>query len=177
MPCSRYRNLYFIRPLIEIDKKSIIDWLERNNKQYKIDKTNLENIFFRNRIRNQLMPYLQKFNPAIEDSLFNLAATSAVDYDFIYQYCYRRYQKIRKISARKVELNLDKLRRLHPAVVTEIIRIAIEEVKGNLRKLELKHFQEIIDLLKNRPSGSIVSLPELIVKKRIKVLVIKSLLL
>ncbi|MFA5015485.1 MAG: tRNA lysidine(34) synthetase TilS [Actinomycetota bacterium] len=50
----------FIRPLIDISRKDIISYLDNKKIAYCLDRTNLENIYFRNRIRNLLIPFLSK---------------------------------------------------------------------------------------------------------------------
>lgn len=50
----------FIRPIIECSRAEIIDYLEKNNLEYCIDKTNLENTYLRNKIRNLLLPFIRK---------------------------------------------------------------------------------------------------------------------
>jgi len=55
-----------------------------------------------------------------------------------------------------------------------VLRIAIEDVKGHMRKLESKHLDELRDLVLHRPSGSIVDLPDLVVKKEDKTLLIQT---
>ncbi len=59
----------FIRPFLETAKKDILLLLSQKNIQYRIDKTNKENLFLRNKIRNQLLPLLESYNPGIRFSL------------------------------------------------------------------------------------------------------------
>lgn len=51
-----------LRPLLKIEKKEILDYLEKNNLEYKIDKTNFENDFSRNKIRNLIIPKFSEIN-------------------------------------------------------------------------------------------------------------------
>ena len=50
----------FVRPIIECSRSEIIDYLEKNNIKFCTDKTNLENIYLRNKIRNLLLPFIRK---------------------------------------------------------------------------------------------------------------------
>ena len=58
------RDNKYIRPLIETARKDIEEYCIINKLEPKIDKSNLESIYKRNKIRNDLIPYIQKeYNP------------------------------------------------------------------------------------------------------------------
>nr|WP_307774360.1 tRNA lysidine(34) synthetase TilS [uncultured Cetobacterium sp.] len=62
-----------IRPINEIYKGEIMDYLDSNNIQYRIDKTNFENEFTRNSIRLDLIPYIEnRYNPNFKEKIYNL---------------------------------------------------------------------------------------------------------
>jgi len=177
LPLSKYKGVVLIRPLIEIRKKEILAWLKLNNLDYRIDKTNFEEKFFRNKIRHKLMPLLEEFNPNVRNAIFNLAKVASFDYDFIYKLSLKEFNILKKAGSGFVKLKLEKLKKLHPAIITSVLGIAIEEIKGNLRRLESRHFSEILELIFDRPQNSIVHLPDLEVKKENDSLIIKSLIL
>jgi tRNA(Ile)-lysidine synthase len=175
---SKYRGITVIRPLIEMNKKEIIDWLKYNKIYYCIDESNFEDKFFRNRIRLKLLPFLQELNPNIVDNLCNLAHNLSVDYDFIYNIAKEKFQYLkRRETKRDIRLDLKGLKELPPAIFNNVFRVAVEELKGNVRKIEGRHIKEIKDLVLNRPCGSIVDLPDLLVKKEENLLIIQTLIL
>jgi len=178
LPKSKYNGLTVIRPLIEMRKQDILSWLKENNVGYCVDKTNFEDKFFRNRIRLKLIPFLEELNPSIIQSLHNLSKTLSLDYDFIYTFSRNTFEALKKgDSKREIKLNLEGLKKLHPAILQNVIRIAFEEVKGDTRKIELRHLDEVADLIFKRPVGSIVHLPSLLVRKDNSSIVIKTLIL
>lgn len=64
------KNDKIIRPLLFAWKKDILDYLKENKLSFRLDKTNKENKFTRNKIRNILIPYLEKnFNPKIKKTI------------------------------------------------------------------------------------------------------------
>lgn len=78
----RYKNKDIIRPFLNIERSSIIQFAKENNIAYRLDKSNSKNIFSRNKIRNKLIPYLEKnFNPAIRKILAHTAITIGDDYE------------------------------------------------------------------------------------------------
>ena len=66
------REIY-IRPISEIYKRDILDYLDGNSIPYCIDHTNFENEFTRNSIRLDLIPFIeQRYNPKFKDKIFSL---------------------------------------------------------------------------------------------------------
>lgn len=62
-----------VRPINEIYKKDIMDYLDSNMIEYRVDKTNFENEFTRNSIRLDLIPYIEeKYNSNFKDKIHNL---------------------------------------------------------------------------------------------------------
>lgn len=63
-----------IRPLLKVKKSEIVTWLKKKNIKFRIDKSNQDNSFYRNSIRNELIPLLEKkYNPLVKNKIFNLA--------------------------------------------------------------------------------------------------------
>ena len=64
----------YIRPLIECERKEIEEYCKENNIEPRIDKTNFENVYTRNKIRNVVIPYIeQEFNPNIIETMDRLS--------------------------------------------------------------------------------------------------------
>lgn len=69
----KIKNSNIIRLISEIYKKDILEYLNKNKIQYKIDKTNFENEFTRNSIRLDLIPFIEKrYNTKFKDKIFSL---------------------------------------------------------------------------------------------------------
>ena len=72
-----------IRPLINVTKDEARRWLESKGVVWREDSSNELNQFLRNRIRNELLPVLETYNPAVQRVLSRTAAVSAAEADFI----------------------------------------------------------------------------------------------
>jgi tRNA(Ile)-lysidine synthase len=139
----KFKNQNIIRPLLNVPRKEILAYLRKNIIAYRIDKTNLGTDFTRNKIRNKLIPQLEKgFNQNIQESLFKFSESAAADYDFI-----RRFAKV-WLAANKV-LKVSSLNLLHPSIRREVLRQAIEKHNPNLREIESNHIEEINKILKS----------------------------
>jgi tRNA(Ile)-lysidine synthase len=61
-----------IRPILCLSKKEILEYLEDNKFEYRIDESNLSNEYERNFLRNDVIPLIQKnLNPSFEENILN----------------------------------------------------------------------------------------------------------
>jgi len=163
LPLIKLKGKTFIRPLIEIEKEEIIEWLKEKKIEYRVDSSNFEERFFRNKIRLNILPLLKKLNPNIKNNLFNLARLSAWNYDFITKLAYKELEQLREEEGKGfLILNLERLKRLHPFLFLQVLRLAIEEVKGDTRRLDWRHFEKILEAITKK--NVIIDLPHLIVE-------------
>jgi len=65
-------NWWILRPLLNLEKNEILDYLDKNNLKYNIDESNFENIYTRNKLRNNIIPQFSEVNPAYKKNLNNL---------------------------------------------------------------------------------------------------------
>lgn len=170
IPKRKINGLTVIRPLIEVPRRKIEKYLKIRRIKPRLDYTNLEDIYFRNRIRNKLLPLLEKeYNPNIKEILANMAESSGVDYAYLLHLSRRVFSRSAKSAGKnRINLKLDKFLKSDLALQRMVLRHCITLVKGNLRRLAFKHIKEIEDLVLNRPDNSVVNLPKgvSVVKKR-----------
>lgn len=72
-----------LRPLLGITKTEILEYLEKNGLEYKIDKTNFENDFTRNKIRNIILPNFSEINKNYKKNISNFMNYLAEIKDFV----------------------------------------------------------------------------------------------
>lgn len=153
LPKKEMGNFVIIRPLIKTSRKTIEAYLKKRNIKARTDRTNLQDIYFRNRIRNNLLPLLEaKYNRNIKELLSNTAETIAYDYDFL--------AKKSESLVQGNRMELSRFNKMHPAMRRLTLRSIVARLKGNTRRLTFRHIQEIEDLIFNRPIKSVVDLPQ-----------------
>ena len=163
LPVRKIQDIILFRPLLNVKKKEILAFLEDKKIPYRIDPTNTQTKFFRNKVRLELLPLLAKeYNPNITHILTNLANNVVTDYAYLEEQTNKLFSRHTKYSKNRQSLHIDKkaLTRQHPSLQRMLIRRGIEHVQGNLKRLTLTHLHEIEDLLANRPNASIVHLPK-----------------
>jgi tRNA(Ile)-lysidine synthase len=159
----KIRGVIFIRPLLKTTRRKIDKFLKSKNIKARIDSTNKQDLFLRNKIRHNLIPLLKKeYNKNIVEVLANLAESISYDYEYLDQVA--RF----KVKGNSLRLNIKKILLLHPAILRLKIRQSIASIQGDTRRIGFVHIQEIEDLLNHRPDKSIVDLPKGISVQKIR---------
>ena len=65
----RVKNELIVRPLLCINREQILNYLKENQLDYVIDSTNNENVFIRNKFRNEIIPQITAFNSSFKKNL------------------------------------------------------------------------------------------------------------
>ncbi len=66
---SNEHQVTLVRPLLFAERSDIERFAKINNINYRVDKTNLDSTFKRNKIRNEIIPLLAQLNPSIIKTL------------------------------------------------------------------------------------------------------------
>ncbi|MCT4565947.1 MAG: tRNA lysidine(34) synthetase TilS [Maledivibacter sp.] len=155
------RDGKIIRPLLDIDRKEIEEYCKENDLKPRIDKTNLEAIYTRNKIRLELIPYIKEnFNPSIIDALWRSANLLRDDSHYLDLLTEEKLKGI-TIKKNEDEFSLDQngFDKLNIAMKKRILRSAIREVKGNLKEVGWTHIEGILELIDRKKVGSRLDLP------------------
>ncbi|MFZ5987987.1 MAG: tRNA lysidine(34) synthetase TilS [Bacillota bacterium] len=164
-----------IRPLLDIKREEIENYCNVHRLNPRIDSSNLETVYTRNKIRLEVIPYINKlFDADIVHSISKMSELIKSDSDFIEQNMEELYNKaVKKIDDGEITLNLSVLSRYHMAAKRRVIRNSIKEVKGNIKGIENIHIENINDLIEGGKVGSELHLPGGIrVKKSYEILTV-----
>lgn len=153
------RDKIYVRPILNLSRSEIEKYCEVNNISPRIDKTNLESIYARNKVRLELIPYMeQNFNKDIIKTLNRLSDIVKKDNDYLESIATKEYEKYCEIGKGRVILN-KKAFLEHEAIVSRIIRSALLEVNNNLYNFEKIHISSIVNLQKHE-TGKTIMLPQ-----------------
>lgn len=151
-----------IRPILDIERCDIEKYCRDNDLHFCNDSTNSDSDYTRNRIRNELIPFIEdKFNPSIIDSLCALSDNSTEDADFINGYAKRLYDRINNPMPKRkpVLLDIESLKIIQDSIKNRIIRLAAKDAMGENYSLERVHVESIVDLT-NKTTGAKAELPK-----------------
>ncbi len=161
-PCSRWQSsgnsLTIIRPLLPVSRQETAGYCHHHQLTPRIDASNLSLSPLRNRIRHQLLPILQSYNPQVVEALLRTGRIAGDDLAFIDKEIGQLWDKIGQEKEDTVVLDKERFLELPPALKRHLLRTAIEKLLGNLKDIEARHIEEIMDAL-TKPAGKKLSLP------------------
>lgn len=148
-----------LRPLLFVQRSEIEAYCQEHNLQYCHDSTNDDLRYTRNRIRKELLPYLEaKFNPQLKKVLGQTARLVSADDAFASGAAQKFYNKHVKAQKNGMVCSADLLKYEYDAVSTRVIRMMWEQAKDG-GELGFEHIAAVLKLIKKGSSGKIVVLP------------------
>jgi len=163
-PISRWQSAQkegkaiIIRPLLPISRQETASYCHQHRLMPRLDVTNLSLSPLRNRIRHQLLPRLQSYNPRVVEALLRTARITSDDLTFIDREASKAWSRIIQEQADTIVLDKAGFCQLPRALQRHILRAAIEKLSGNLKDTESHHIEAMLTAL-NKPAGKRLSLP------------------
>lgn len=145
------REQRIIRPLIECERQEIEQYCEQYKLEPRIDKTNFENDYTRNRIRNIVIPYIKnEFNPNIIETMDRLSQVATEESNYIELQVEKIYQKLLiERSQKQIILKLKEFNQQEKVIKNRLILLVVRELMGSTQRIEKVHIEDIIKLCSN----------------------------
>lgn len=154
-------DITIVRPLMDLTKSEIMDFLNRMKIPYVMDKTNRDKAYLRNKVRHELLPVLKStFNPNITESLHRLASILSTEEDWIETILDPVYEKtLIQPAGGPLRISLTEFVKLHTAVQRRVIRRAVGKIQGHAKRFTLSHIDAVIRFATSGPNGGSIDLP------------------
>jgi tRNA(Ile)-lysidine synthase len=147
------RDGRIIRPLLNVSRTEILAFLNREGLAYVVDSSNLNPIFLRNRVRNELIPELTtRFNPRIVEGLCHLAEIVRREDNYLQATVRQILQQWGVVlGAAETSLPIARFRELHEAMQGRIIKYLLEAASPSGNGIGYRHIEAVLRIL--RPSS------------------------
>lgn len=148
-----------IRPLIEIQREEIEEYCEKSNLNPRIDKTNNENDYTRNKIRNICIPYIKKeFNPNIIANMNRIGEIAREEISLIDELVKNAFDNVViDQDDKQIIFSLEEFNKLHLVIKKKLILYTINKVCGTTRDIQKIHIEDIIKMLQNNIGNKYLS--------------------
>ena len=156
-----YKRGEIIRPLLDADRAQIEDYVNAEGLQAVTDSSNLHTDYFRNRIRLQVLPEINRAAGAdITENLLRLSKIIVTDEDFLRYNSELYYKKALKYKKDfYARLDLSQLKKMHPAICSRVLRKVVADITGSINGLSYTHIEKVIGLINDGRSGAGIHLP------------------
>lgn len=150
------KDIQVIRPLLDVSREEIETYCADNNLRPRIDKTNLEAIYTRNKIRLELIPYLEKnFNKNMVETLIRLSKNAREDKEYLWQITAQVCQWA-KVAPNCYDR--EKLKKVPRAIRNRLIMGAFEEI-GLTQDISTAHLNAAEQLIMEGTVSKTIDLP------------------
>jgi tRNA(Ile)-lysidine synthase len=152
-------DLYIIRPLLYEYKADILAHFRKQGMKFRTDASNEKNLYARNKIRNILIPLIEKeFNPNFKENISNMAAILDAENDYFEMITEKiAGREIRRDAEDVISISLRSMKKMHPAVRSRVIMTALQGILQHHRKIKFQLIKSIEALLSGKKN---VALPE-----------------
>ena len=146
-------NNKYLRPLLYVTKKDIIEYLDKNQIKYFIDETNNSDEHQRNRYRKNIIPFLKKEDKNIHLKYLKFSEELEEYDDFINDY-------IKKLNVIKGStINLEVLKKEKPFIRRKTIEYLIKDIqKNDILEINDNTLMEILKLMESKKSNAKINL-------------------
>jgi tRNA(Ile)-lysidine synthase len=154
------------RPLLGITRAEVLAEVGRRKLTFRVDSSNLDRRFRRNKVRAELLPLLEReYNPSVIRQLNDLADRAREDEAYLEKQALQMAEPwlARQEEERKIPVNV--IRQFPSAITRRLLRYMIREVKGNQLGISFGHIETLKDLCFLQ-SGRSVALPGGLIARR-----------
>jgi len=167
-----------VRPLVEVRRAELREWLGRLGQTWREDSTNTDTARLRARVRHELLPLVEReFQPQIVGQLCRVADLAREEEQFAAGLVEARFRALAQSQLNRVVLGAAELLAPLPAellsdggtqkaLARRMVRRAVEQVLGHRRGLTAEHVESVLHLARGQMSGHRVVLPHGVVVAR-----------
>ena len=154
-----WRCNHRIRPMLAITRHEILDYLKNMRLEYREDSSNQNCAFLRNRIRHELLPLLETYNPAISSNLAATAELLTGEDDLLSDLTEEKFSRLAARDKGWVSFQIKELLAQHPALQRRLIRRSVSELTGSLQQIAQIHINQTLELAGGSGPNSSIDLP------------------
>jgi len=148
------RENIFIRPMLEVSKREIIDYVTNNNIDYVQDSSNADNSYNRNYVRNVILPEVEKRWPGVYGAIVSFGKTMVEDDEYI-----NRSVDDGAVIYEEGIARIPTSYFVYPNPIVNRLLIKVLKNIGVVKDFEKKHISMIKELALHGENGTRIALP------------------
>ena len=150
----------FVRPMLDITRQEIEAYLARQGLAWREDASNRDTTFLRNRIRNELLPSLEQYNPAVKAHLATTASLLSDEDRLLEQLATELSGQACAMRGNTIACDVTLLSSQPPPLRRRVFRQALQRLAGNLHHFSRLHIAALEHLLASPRPNAALTLPQ-----------------
>jgi len=154
-------GLRLVRPLLEVKRADVEAYCRELALQPRFDRSNLDTTLYRNRLRHELLPLLETYNPRVRDVLRRSATVISDDHALLQEQLRTAWTgTVVSEGTQAVEFSLEGWRALPRSLQRATLREAVRRLRSSLRDINWIHIEDALWLAREKSTGSRATLPQ-----------------
>ena len=159
LPNPWSKDIPLIRPLLGVWREEIEAYIESHELHPSIDLSNLDTRYYRNRLRHELIPHLESYNPRLRQLIFRMANVLQGDYDVVENLVDTGWQKcLLESGSEYVAFDLNLIHSQPLGLQRHILRRGINHLRPGLRDVDFNTIARAIGFLDTPPRSGEINL-------------------
>jgi tRNA(Ile)-lysidine synthase len=160
-PTSPTPSVQLVRPLLAVPRAAIEAYCREQELSPRFDRSNLDTTYFRNRLRHELLPLLETYNPNVRELLRRTASVAAADYELLTAARDEAWpQVVREQNQHLISFDLERWRALPLALQRATLRKGAYSLRPRLRDVDFVHIEQAVDVANSGSTGAQANLPQ-----------------
>ncbi|MCB9077256.1 MAG: tRNA lysidine(34) synthetase TilS [Anaerolineaceae bacterium] len=154
------KPVMLIRPLLDTPRLEIETYCRAHQLTPRYDSSNQDTTFFRNRLRHELLPYLETYNPNIRRLLHNTAKIATGEIELVDQQIEQVWPDlVTEVTTQNIDFIRENWLNLPIGLKRATLRRAIYLLHGHLFNITFDHIENAIEVLEKGQTGALMTWP------------------
>jgi tRNA(Ile)-lysidine synthase len=150
-----------VRPLLGTWRAETETWCQQFGLEPLYDASNQDLAFFRNRLRHELIPFLQTYNPGVKDGIWRMAQVLAGDAEVLSEVTAQAWSRCQaEFGAESGSFNLEQFQDLSPGLRRSVLRKAVALLRPGLRDIDFRGVERALAWLGRPVEGKVIDLKD-----------------
>jgi tRNA(Ile)-lysidine synthase len=153
-------GLWLVRPLLDVTREEIEAYCREVGLQPRFDRSNLDTTLFRNRLRREVLPFLEQLNPNLREVLRNSARALADDYEYLRAQTEGTFVRVARRANGAFVFDRAEWQALPPSLQRATLREAVRDLRQGLRNINWQHVEDARRVALEGETGAEATLPQ-----------------
>lgn len=153
------REIKVVRPMLDVTRREVEDYVKSHGLPTRVDVSNLDPRILRNRVRLELLPYLEQYNPRFRQATLRTARIAAQDYDYIQSQVLSAWSQIGRQRDNELVVDLDGWLKLPSSLQYYTLRHAATLLLGDAMDISTANLEAAVEALRWKPVGTTIVWP------------------